>query len=138
MTIRAKRFPEIGVTLSIFSGAITQKDVIAYVKGLETAARWVTYFDPTADLSGLDVAHIPEVKRTLAAKLKELHGDEPVVSVFVACTGAVEAFLTFWRSYVADPEYPAKPEVVGSLDAACRALGLSEDACAALKQAAES
>jgi hypothetical protein len=132
MAIRAKRLPEYGVTVVVWSGRLTVDEVRRHIGGLGAvctdANRWVQYWDRTADLSGLGVAVIPELKRLIAAKLKELYGDKHAVSAVVRAPAMHDPFPEFWPSYAsADQAYPAEVAAFPSLEAACAWLNLSED-----------
>ena len=65
MGILAKRFPEYGVTLQIFRGVITREAWMEYYAGFTAtdASRFITYVCPSADLSKIDLASGPELKR---------------------------------------------------------------------------
>lgn len=138
MGVLLKRFPEFGVTLAIYSGAITAEVLVRQAEALTPAdaGLWINYLDPTADMSGVDLAHIPAIKRALAAKLREIQGDEVAVSVLVSASPLNEPFVRFWSSYVGlDGHYPAESVVFPSIEAACAWLDLPEAACEALLRA---
>jgi hypothetical protein len=137
MSVRVKHFPEHGVTLYLYSGAITPEAAIQCI-GSFRGGRQVHYVDQTADLSGLSVAFIPELKRAADARLKEVGGVEPVVPALVSPSGGNASFLHFWCSYVAaDKDHPVRPAEFTDIKAACEWLGLAEPACDALSEAVE-
>jgi hypothetical protein len=141
MAIRSKRFPEYDLSLYVVSGPHSGEDAIRFVEGLgpADAMRWLTYFDPTVDLDDHDVASLPRLKRTIAAKLKELFGDEPRPRVIVCSSRAHEEFfLRFWKDYLIKGEVqPAKPIIRGSLVAAYDWLALPEAAREAVSREIE-
>jgi hypothetical protein len=140
MGIRAKRLPEYGVTVVIWSGRLTLEELRRHFGALDAACtdRWINYWDPSVDLSGLDVARIPEVKRLLAGKLKELYGDKRAISAVVCDPALQDPFPGFWPSYAsADHAYPAEVAAFPSLEAACAWLNLSDDGRRAVIDAVE-
>ena len=141
MCIRVRRFPEFGVAMAIYGGALTPAILLRFVDDLGDAdadvGGWVNYLDPTLDLSGMDVAHIPVLRRALAAKLKALYGEGHIKTALVTASQVNELVLSFWPSYVGhDVEYPHEPTAFASLDAACDWLRLPETAHRALAEAA--
>lgn len=140
MGIQAKRFPEYDVILQIFRGEITPDVWLAYYADFSATEkdRFVTYIDKLADLSGLDIASGPELKRVVAARLRQVYGDKPVVSILVPGSEAQEAYLQFWRGFEAAGEpHPAASVVVPDLEKACELLGLPDDAWKKLAEAVE-
>lgn len=138
MCIRVKRFPEFGVDLVVYSGALTRETLTRFIAELQPVdgARWINYLDPTLDESGLDVAYIPALKRAFAEKLTALHGETRVRSALVTASPVNELILRFWPSYVGrDVRYPAEPVACRTLDEACEALGLPAEARPALAEA---
>jgi hypothetical protein len=140
MAIRVKRLPEYGVTVVIWSGRLTLEEVRRHLSTLDAASpgRWLNYWDPSVDVSGLGIAKIPEVKRLLAARLKEVYGDKQLISAVVRAPGTHELFPEFWPGYAsADQAYPAKVKAFLSLEAACEWLNLPDDGRRAVIDAVE-
>jgi hypothetical protein len=140
VSVRVEHFPEFGVTLVIYSGALTPEAMERFVDDLgpADAGYWINYLDPTLDLSGMDVAHIPVLKRALAAKLKTLYGEGHVPAALVTASPVNDLVLNFWPSYVGlDGEYPREPTSFASLEAVCDRLQLPEAARRALIEAAD-
>lgn len=140
MAIRTRRFPEYDVNLYVMSGKLTGEETIRFYAGLrapEDAARWITYFDPGLDLSGLDIASLPQIKRTIALKQRELFPGEPAPRVLVCSSCAHEDFFyEFWRGYVVKGDVrPIQPAIVSSLETAYDRLGLPNAARAAIRLA---
>jgi len=143
MGIRAKPLPPYGVTVVVWSGRLTLQEIRRHVGALDAvctdANRWLNYWDPSADLSELDVAAIPEQKRLLAAKLRELYGDKRAISAIVRDPGLHETFPEFWTAYASvDPAYPAEVKGFTTLEAACEWLNLPDDGRRAAIAAVES
>lgn len=137
MGIRLKRLPEHDINLELCSGTITAEEALRYWQELTPAdARvWLTYFYPSADLSGWDVASLPKLKRLVAAQQKVVFGDKQVTPAVVCRSSLSEAFLDFWTAYAASGDmHPSKPMVFSSLEEACDGLGLSDAARAAVEQ----
>ena len=138
MCVRVQRFREFGVTLNIFSGALTHEAMMRFIEQIDPAdgVRWINYLDPTLDVSGLDVARIAVRKRALAAKLHTLHAAAPVRSALVCASPMNELVVEFWPRYVGrDEHYPAEPTAFPTLEAACAWLELPQGACEALSDA---
>lgn len=131
MAVRTKRFPEYDLSLCIVSGGHTCEEAVRYFEALgpRDALRWLHCFDPTQDMSGHDVACLPRLKSTIAAKRKALFGRKPKLYGIVCPSKAGAAFFEFWRSYIeAADSREAAPLLFPSLEAACEAFGLSEPA----------
>jgi hypothetical protein len=118
--------PEHGVNVTVYSGRITRDELIGhFATELDEAAaasahRWVSYFDPTSDLSAVDVAALAEIKRITAAKVAELWGPGQLASAMVCESAVNDPILGVWRDYLgADPHHPASPALFSSVDAAC-------------------
>lgn len=136
--VRLERFPEYGVTLEVFSGVLTPELLLDRLGALRAgdAARWIIYADPTADLSRVDVAAIPEIRRASFARLREL-GVADARIAFVCEPGANAPLFDFWLRYVTQyGEHPGQA-VFRTLKAACDWLDLPEAACRTLTQAAQ-
>jgi hypothetical protein len=136
MALQLKRFPEFGVELHIRSGVFTTEDLIRYFQSLgpADALRWIIYYDETAETSGLDLGRIPELKRTVSAKRKELFGDRQPVGAIVCDPGTNKEFFDFWTTFLVsgEPLIPT-PLLCPTIEAACEGLGLPEAACEALE-----
>lgn len=139
MTVRVKRFPEYDVDLQFVTAPHTAQDTIRFYEGLDAsdATRWLVYLDPTMDMAGYDVATIPKLKRTVAAKLEEVFGENPRPRVIVCSSPAAQDFfLRFWPDYRETGDVrPGMPGIVTSLEAAYDWLGLPNAARAAVGRA---
>jgi len=114
--------------LHLIWGKHSSEEAIQFIQALDEtcAMRWLCYYHPSVDMSGMDVAHIPEVKRAAEEKSKEIFGDKPKAHALACASRATEQFFDFWRRYQSD----ALRSFYG-LDEAYDWLGLSEDARAA-------
>jgi hypothetical protein len=134
MSIRVTRLPEHGVNLTVYSGRLTREVLLAHYRGLNAAdaanaSRWISYFDPSVDLSEIDFAVFPELKRVLTAKLVEIYGGRRLTAAIVCDSRVNQPILSFWRSYTgSDAEHPADPELFSCLKGACDFLGLPDAA----------
>lgn len=129
MTIRVKLLSDHGVVVSILSGIVTPRDVIETIDRLPSADkhRIVLYVEPTADLSQLSVAFIPEIRRAIADKLRALYGSETSFTAWVCEPGSNARFFDFWRRYLeVGGEHPASELLFPALEAACDWLDLPE------------
>jgi len=141
MPILAKRFPEYGVVLQVFRDVITREAWMAYYAGFTAAEtdRFLSYLDPSADFSNIDLASGSELKRVVAAKLREVFGDRPVISILVPGSEMQAPYAKFWCRFERIGErHPAKSVVVPDLEAAFDQLGLANDARETLAAAAKS
>lgn len=142
MGLRLAKFPEHGLTLRIASGAVEADEVIRCYEELDATCgpRWLTYIDvePSAQARAdvvdvVPVDRLPEIKRVIARKTKELFRDKPTKGAVVCRSKAYEETVKFWRAYVAaGEEHPPETAFFTSLEAACAWLELSDAARAAV------
>jgi hypothetical protein len=139
MALELKRFPEFGVELHIRRGAFNSEDLIRYFQSLGPADAlrcWIFYYDATAETAGLDLGHIPALKRIITAKKTELFGDRPPMAAIVYGPGVNREFFEFWTRLLTAGEQPsAAPKLFPTLRAACEGLKLPDAACEALERA---
>lgn len=131
MGVRLKRYPEYGVTLLMFSGAFNADEMIGQFQALDNRDRgiWLGYYDATANPSSVDLAHLPELKRTIVAKEKELFDDVKRRNAVVCCSAFTKQFFRFWSDYAGTgDEHPVTPPVFSDFRTACDWLGLPEEA----------
>lgn len=132
MGITVTRLPEFGLNVTVYSGKITHPMLLAHVGSMTDpleSGRWLNYFDPSADMSELELSSYIEMKRLVASKLAELYPEKPFRSAVVSNTEANRPVLGFWKSYVSnDRAHPAAPMMFSSLQAACDWLDLSDEA----------
>jgi hypothetical protein len=139
MAIRVKRFPAFDLNLYVVGGPHTGRDAIRFYEGMGApdAARWLTYFDPTVDVSEIGISSLPKLRRAIAAKQKELFGETPPPRIIVCSSAAQkEFFLRFWTGYLVKGDVrPPKATIVSSLEAAYDWLGLPASARATVERA---
>ena len=138
MTIRVTRFPEFRINISVYSGPITRGALIEHYGAIDgedaaSADRWISYFDPTADLSQLDVAALCELRRLTCVKLNEIYSDR-TLTVAIVCKSPVNLpILRTWRSFLnAARNHPSDLSLFSSLKDACDWLDLPGAASFAL------
>lgn len=141
MGINITRHPEYGVTLLTFSGKLGIGDFVELCDKLDQRdrGRWLSYCDSTLDTTGIDVAHIPELKRVVALKQSEIFPERPPPNAIVYSSAAGEAFTRFWQKYtLAGNFHPMTPTVFSDFNAACNWLGLPQGACRKFEAEVES
>jgi hypothetical protein len=130
MPVKRYLFPEHDLMLHLVRGKHTSKEVIESLQGMDEscATRWLVYLDPTADMSKIDIAHVPAIRRVKREKRRELFGDSPKPFA-VACDSkeSQQYFFEFWREYSEGNECYFR-----TLGEAYDYLGLSEAARAAV------
>jgi hypothetical protein len=138
MGIRLVRLPEYDLDLNIYSGEISTAELFFHLRRLDSAADWLSYFDATADLSGIDLAHFPALKHAITSKEHERIGGEPKLHALVNVAAANALFVRFWCSYVcAGVSVAHRRQVSPVLEDACRWLHLPLDACVEVAAAIE-
>ena len=140
MTCRRVSLPEYDLTLQLVSGMHRSEEAIQFFRSLDPsccATRWLSYFDPTADLSQVDVASVPVLKHVLTEKQKELFGDKPKGHAIVCLSDSSrQYFFDFWKSYFTHGDESAVRSF-RSLEEAYAWFGLSDEARAAVARAIE-
>jgi hypothetical protein len=140
MSISIARFPEFKLALVVFRDLIEAEELLAFYGGCEAdrdgESRWLTYVDPDADLSQLDLMTITELKRVAGRKQRERPWVEGFRAAIVSNSRRNDPMVNLWKGYVGrDPDHFAKPLVFPSLDGACAYLGLPAEARETLAQA---
>jgi hypothetical protein len=109
--------------LRLISGRYPAGEAIEFFRSLDKtcALRWLTYFYPTVDISEVDVANIPAIKRAIDEKRREIFGDKPKGYAVVCGSESSKQYFDFWSRY-----WCPDGAVFGSLDEAYDWLGLSE------------
>lgn len=136
MGVRLRRYPEYGVTLFVFSGALVAGELQSLFEALDQrdAGRWLSYGDETIEMTRIKVSDFPALKRLVYHKQKELFGDSHPSNAMVYASKYGEELLRFWQLYtlVGDVR-PMTPAVFSNLADACRWLRLPADACAKIE-----
>lgn len=136
-----RNWPEHDLTLHLVSGNLTSAEIVHLFRNLDAgcATRWLSYFDPTVEMSQIDIASVPELKRVIAEKRRELFGDRPKPYAIVCGSEESEQyFVRFWWKYFAGPNAQAENlRCFRNLDAAYDWLELPEAGRAAVARAIE-
>jgi hypothetical protein len=140
MSISITRFPEFKLGLIVFRDLIDAAEVLDFFRGPDAdrhgETRRLTYIDPGADLSQLDLMSITELKRVIDRKRRERALDESFRIAIVSNSRRNDPIVNLWKGYVGrDPDHLSKPVVFSSLEGACAYLGLPAEAREALAQA---
>lgn len=139
MSISISRFPEFKLALLVFRDLIDAAEMLDFFRGQgadrEGETRRLTYIDPGADLSQLDLMSITELKRVIDRTRRERAFDKSFRAAIVSYSRRNDPIVNLWKGYVGrDPDHLAKPVVFSSLDGACAYLGLPAEAREALAQ----
>jgi hypothetical protein len=123
--------PEHDLMIHLVLGKHDSEEAMQFIQSLDEtcAMRWLCYYHPAVDVAGMDVAHIPAVKRALAEKRKDLFGDKPKLHALACASRATDQYFEFWGRY--DSSSGDAARAFRSLDEAYDWLGLSEAARAA-------
>jgi hypothetical protein len=142
MAGRRYSLPEHDLTLNLIHGTLTSGDVTRYFRALDAsccATSWLHYFDPTVDMSQIDIASVPELKRVIAETRRELFGDRPKpFAIVCGSEGSEQYFFGFFLKYFTGPDVQAANlSCFRSLEASYDWLELSQAARAAVARTIE-
>lgn len=140
MSISIARFPQFKLALLVFRDLIDAAEMLEFFRGRgaerEGETRWLTFIDPGADLSQLDLVSITELKRLVDRRRRERASDESFRTAIVSNSRRNDPIVTLWKGYVGrDPDHLPKPVVFSSLEGACAYLGLPAEAREMVAQA---
>lgn len=139
MGVELRRFPEHHVTLAIFSGVVDPDQISTLLRSVDQRDRgcWIGYWHDDADISDVDVASFPVIKRLVAERQKAIFGDAPLREfVMVHPSGATEDLFRFLQKYWATGDESATPpRIFPDWRSASDWLGLSDEARKALTDA---
>lgn len=137
MGVNLRHCPEHGVDLFVASGAITAADVISAFERADRAANWLVVFSEELDMSGVDIACFPAMRRTMTPDDGEPRGGAPRLSALVNLSERNALFVRFWADYAsAAAPHARRRQIFSSVEAGCRWLGLAPAAGATLASAA--
>jgi hypothetical protein len=125
MSIRLYSFPEHDLTVFVARGRTTNEDVVAAFKAMDAtyATKLLEYLDATMDMSEIDLANLPAIRRIKREKRLELFADNPKpMAIVCESKDAKRFFAEFWQRYVAAE---SNERYFYSLDEAYDWLGLS-------------
>jgi hypothetical protein len=116
--------PDHDLMIHLVWGKHDAEEAIQFVRDLDDtcAVRWLCYYHPSVDMAGMDVAHLPAVKRAVTEKRSALFGDKPKPHALACASKASDHFFDFWRRY----DSSAGARSFHSLDEAYDFLGLSQ------------
>lgn len=130
MSIALKRFPDSYLELYIYIGVVRVDEMLQHIRQLDAGASWLSYFDPTSDLTGIDITDLPVLKRAITAKEDERKGDLPRRHALVNVRRTNEPFVRFWASYApAGVPHAHERDMFPDVEGACRWLGLRRATC---------
>lgn len=115
-----------------FAGKISRREALAFPGRVqpdspEVGVRWITVFDPAADLSDLDAGCLLGINLRLRPVVARLQAKGPFRMILVASSADNGRLIERWRAMTAvDPAYLSHPEAAGSIREACRRHGLAE------------
>lgn len=140
MSITLSRFPEFKLALLAFRDRIDAAEMLEFFRGRnadrESETRWLTWIDPGADLSQLDLMSITELKRLVDRKQRERAWDENFRTAIVSNSRRNDPMVNLWKGYVGrDPDHLSKPVVFSNLEGAYAYLGLPAEARETVAQA---
>jgi hypothetical protein len=131
MPVLVDRIEQANVNCLIWVGRVSRSDALEFpgridVSRPEFGCRWISYFDPTADLSDLDPACLLELRERLRPVVSGLAAKGAFEMMLVSNSRYNDPMLGVWRAMTAtDAAYASNPVLVHSLLSAARALGLS-------------
>jgi hypothetical protein len=114
-----------------FAGKVSVREALDFpgrvrAEDPEVGVRWITVFDPTADLSQLDPVCMMGVKARLRPVVASLRAKGPFRMILVAGAADRTRLIRSWQAMtVADPTYASDPESAGSIREACLRHGLT-------------
>ena len=135
MGVHFKRLPEYALELSIYYGPVSYDELLRNFRRRDCRANWLSIFGATADLTGIEVSHFPELKRAVDANDCERGEGEPArrqALVDIPNT-KTDNFVRFWRNYIYEGvQRPRERAIFTTTDAAGRWLGLPAEAMDAI------
>lgn len=123
MPASLKRFPEYKIELGVLSGAVTHPEILELYSAHDKTTNWVVVFAESVDLSGVDVACLPVLKRALASEASESPDAGPKRTALINLSESNEIFVRFWAHYASQGVHRER-RLCPTYEAACRWLGL--------------
>jgi TetR/AcrR family transcriptional regulator, transcriptional repressor for nem operon len=99
MSVGLRRFPEYDLELGVFSNTVTAGETIKFLYGLDKGKNELLILSESADLSEIDVAHLPAMKRAVTPVESERHDSGTKSTAFVNLCKSNELFIRFWVHY---------------------------------------
>jgi hypothetical protein len=122
-----------------FAGKVSVREALSFPERVhaddpEVGVRWITVFDPTADLSDLDPVCMMGIKARLRPVVAKLQTKGPFRMILVAGEANRTRLIRSWQAMtVADPTYASDPESAGSIREACLRHELTDEQIAAVE-----
>jgi TetR/AcrR family transcriptional repressor of nem operon len=136
MGVHLEHFPEYKLEFGALCNSVVGDEALNMFEGFDKHAKWLVVFNEGVDLSGLDIAHIPAMRRAVTPNQSEPHSGEPELTAFVSLAGGGEFFTRFWMHYASmGVEHSRKREMFPTMAAACQWLGLPPPAAETLAAA---
>jgi hypothetical protein len=131
MPVLVDRIGQFDVNCLIWVGQVSRSDALGFPERIdpsrpEFGCRWISYFDPTADLSDLDPACLLELRERLRSVVAGLAAKGEFRMILASSSTYNDPLVAIWQAMAAtDANYLSNPVVVRDIHAASRALGLS-------------
>jgi hypothetical protein len=126
----------VGLDYLGFAGKVSRGEALAFPERVDAempdgASRWITVFQPGADVSVLDADCMRDIKARLKPIVARTMAVRPFRMIMVADSIRSAEVVARWRQMtVPDASYASKPEAAASIEAACRLHGLTPEAIA--------
>jgi hypothetical protein len=127
----------VGLDYLGFIGKVSAREALgfpdrAHPESPEVGTRWITVFDPTADLSELDPVCMMGVRARLRPVVAKIQTKGAFRMILVASSTDSGQFIEQWQAMTGpDPTYASNPEVAVSIREACLRHGLTDEQIAA-------
>jgi hypothetical protein len=131
MPVLIDRIGQIDVNCLIWVGQVSRSDALGFPERIdpsrpEFGCRWISYFDPNADLSELDPACLLELRERLRPVVAGLAANGEFRMMLSSNSTYNDPLVAVWRAMTAtDADYLSNPVIVHDIHSASRALGLS-------------
>lgn len=136
MGVHLEHFPEYRLEFGALCNSVSGDEVLSMFEGFDKRAKWLVVFNDNVDLSGLDIAHIPAMKRAVTPEDSGPQGGEPESTAFVNLAGGGDFFVRFWVHYASEGvQRTRRRERFSTVAAACQWLRLPPPATETLAAA---
>ena len=131
MPVLIGRIEQVEVNCLIWHGPVSRSEALGFPGRIdpsrpEFGCRWISYFDPGADLSDLDPACLLELRERLRPVIAALGAKGEFKVLLVSNSKYNDPMLAAWRTMTAtDPTYPSSPAFAPDVLSAPEVLGLS-------------
>ena len=121
---------DVGLDYLAFTGKVSQREALAFPERIdpewpEVGTRWITVFDPAADMSDLDADCLMAIKARLRPVVAKLAAKGSFRMILVSNSLYNDQLMQCWRAMtVSDPTYASNPEAASSIREACLRHGL--------------